>query len=248
MESWDDKAIILSVRPHGEGGAILTVLTREGGKQAGYLHGLSKFKTQGGLQPGTLGHVYWQARLKEQMGTFRFEPEYNASAPVLSDRARLTALQAACALCSETLPDRHANQALFNGLAELLQNLSQDLWGVTYVAWELALLREIGFALDLSRCAVTGAGEVAYVSPKTGRGVSEEGAGDLAPRLLALPEFLKKNGNMNMAGEEVDILTGLSLTGYFLEKWVFVHHHAGIPPARLRLAELYANKVHGQTA
>ena len=245
MESWDDNAIVLSARPHGEGGAVLTVLTEQMGKQVGYLHGISKHRERGGLQAGTQGQVYWQARLKDQMGTFRFEGDYNAAAPVLHDRLRLTALQSACALCLDTLPDRHANPGLYAGLASLLRALPQDTWGVAYVAWEIALLREIGFALDLSRCALTGAEEIAYVSPKTGRGVSAVAAGDLAPRLLALPEFLKTDPNMNMAGEDIDILTGLSLTGHFLDKWVFVHHHAGIPAARLRLAELCANKVHG---
>lgn len=248
MEQWDDEAIVLSVRPHGEGGAILTVLTSQYGKQAGYLHGLSKFKQNGGLQTGTSGHVTWSARLSDQMGAFRFDPDYTASAVILHDRLRLTALQSACALCCETLPDRHANQALFAGLSGLLRALPQDTWGVAYVAWEIALLREVGFALDLSRCTVTGDTSIAYVSPKTGRGVSEAGAGDLAPRLLPLPEFLKQSGNMNVAGEDIDILTGLQLTGYFLDKWVFVHHTTGIPASRLRLAELYANKVHGQNA
>jgi DNA repair protein RecO (recombination protein O) len=247
MQSWDDDAIVLNVRPHGDGGAVLTTLTPSHGKSAGFVYGLSKLKEKGGLEIGSIGHVYWQARLKEQMGTFRFEIEKNAAAPLLHDRARLAALQSACSLCLETLPERHASPALFAGLIGLLEALPTDHWGVSYIAWEFALLREIGFALDLSKCAVTGSEDVIYVSPRTGRGVSAEGAGEFADRLLPLPEFLKASPNMNMAGEEIDILTGLQLTGHFLERWVFVHHHAGIPAARLRLADLYATKVHGQT-
>ncbi len=243
MQSWDDPAIVLSVRGHGEGGAILTVLTVHHGVYAGYIHGISKLREQGGLDVGTIGHVYWQARLKDQMGSFRFDIERTVAASLLHDRVRLTALQSACALCREVLPERHANPAVFDGLMSLITALPQDVWGVSYIVWELALLREVGFALDLSRCAVLGTeDDVAYVSPKTGRGVSVAGAGDIAPRLLSLPEFLKSQPDMALAGEVADIACGLTLTGYFLEKWVFVHHRTGIPAPRLRLASLCALK------
>lgn len=243
MQNWDDAAIVLSVKPYGEGGAILTVLTPHHGVYSGYIHGLSRLREQGGLDSGTLGHVYWQARLKDQMGSFRFESMRTVVAGLLHDRLRLTALQSACALCREVLPERHANAAVFDGLMELIASLPTDTWGVSYVVWEIALLREVGFALDLSRCAVLGTeGDVAYVSPKTGCGVSVQGAGDIAPRLLPLPEFLKPRPDLNVAGEAEDIVRGLALTGHFLDKWVFVHHHAGIPAPRLRLASLCALK------
>ncbi|MES2729734.1 MAG: DNA repair protein RecO [Pseudomonadota bacterium] len=243
MQSWDDEAIVLGVRPHGEGGAILNVLTPHYGAHAGYIHGLSKLREQGGLDLGASGRVYWQARLKDQMGSFRFEADRGVAASILHDRVRLTALQSACHLCHEVLPERHANRALFDGLMQLLVALPQPTWAISYIVWELALLREVGFALDLSRCAVLGTeGNIAYVSPKTGRGVSVKGAGDLAPRLLPLPEFLKSDPDLSRAGEAADIAMGLDLTGYFLDKWVFVHHHKGIPASRLRLAELCALK------
>ena len=240
MEQWQDHAIILGMRPHGEHGAIVSLLSEEHGRTAGYVRGAQGTKLRGTLEVGNIVDARWQARNEHDLGTLSLELSRNVSAHFMSDPLKLAALQAACALCEAGLPEREGHPGLFHGLNVLFDVFDSDVWAQAYVLWEIALLKELGFSLDLSRCA--GGGDdsaLAYVSPKTGRAVSFDAGAPYKEKLLPLPEFLKPSP---AEAPDDDVITGLVMTGYFLEHWVFTHHSKGVPEARIRFFERMDNK------
>jgi len=244
MEHWQDQGIVLAARSHGESGAVVSLLTKENGRHAGYVRGACGAKMRGTLEAGNLVDTRWQARTEDDLGAFALELSQSFAPRFMQDALRLSALQAACALCDAALPEREGHPGLFHGLLALFEALEGEVWGPAYVMWEVALLRELGFSLDFSRCA--GGGDdanLAYMSPKTGRAVSEEAAAPYKEKLLPLPDFLKPGGR-DIAPEEV--LNGLQLTGYFLEHWVFTHHTKGVPEARLRFQERFEKTLNMQ--
>lgn len=236
---WTDDGIILSARKHGESSAIVQVLTRGHGRHAGLVRGGAGRGARGTLQPGNQVHVQWRARLAEHLGAYSVELERARAASVLGDALRLAALSSACALAEAALPEREAHPAAHDGFCALLDALEgADHWAHAYVQWELGLLGELGFGLDLSSCAQTGETEgLAYVSPRTGRAVTEAAAGTYKHRLLKLPAFLAGEGS-NGDGK-ADIAEGLTLTGHFLSHHVLAPHHIKIPPARTRFADKF---------
>lgn len=167
------------------------------------------------------------------------ELESAVAARFLDDPGRLAALASACALCDACLPDREPHPALFDGLLALFMVLDGPAWGEATVRWEIGLLAELGFALDLSACAVTGAPAGAdgandvltHVSPRSGRAVSASAAEPYLDKLLPLPGFLVGRGG----GGVDEVAAGLALTGYFLERSAL---HGPLPAARLRLADI----------
>lgn len=233
MEQWQDQGIILSVRRHGENGAIVSLLTQEQGRRCGYLRGAFSTKYRGSLEIGSLVDANWRSRVSGSLGSLTIELSRNSAASFMQDALKLAALQSACALCDQALPEAESHPGLFKGLSVLLEILKTDIWGPAYVMWEIALLKELGFSLDLTKCAGGGRDDtLAYVSPKTGRAVSYEAGEAYRHKLLSLPGFLKPHGG-SVEGE--DVLLGLIMTGYFLEHWAFAHHSHGIPEARQRL-------------
>ncbi|RAU22484.1 DNA repair protein RecO [Paramagnetospirillum kuznetsovii] len=233
---WDDEAIVLAVRRHGEHGGIASLLTRAHGRHAGLLHGAQSKANRAVAQPGNQVRAWWKGRLAEQLGTLRLEVLHAHAGMVLDDPARLTALSSACALAELALPERQPHPGAYAALSALLGALAAESWPSVYVHWELALLRDLGFGLDLSACAVTGATEdLGFVSPKTGRAVSRSAAGPWKDRLLPLPRFLVDGGE----GEAAEIRDGLSLSGYFLDRHVLAAHHAVMPAARIRLVDRF---------
>ncbi len=238
MESWEDQALVLGVRPHGEGGGVVSVLTPAHGRFAGFTHGIHGKSRRGTLEPGNLVDARWQARTADQLGRFEFDLQENFSSRFMDDPLRLGALQSACALCEAALPEREGHEGLFSGLLTLIRTLDQEIWGAAYVVWEIALLRELGFGLDLSRCAGGGdPRQLAYVSPKTGRAVSYQMGEPYKDRLLPLPGFLRPNGG---PADEIDVYHGLQMCGYFLEHQVFAQHSRGVPEPRLRFQLRFA--------
>lgn len=228
---WRDTGILLATRKHGETSLILDVFTPGHGRHAGVLRGGTSRKLAPVLQPGAQLDLTWRARLEDHMGAFTAEPQRSRAAAALGDRLSLAGLSAVLALVRWSLPERAASPALYTRTEALLDLLGQpDLWPLAYLRWERALLDDMGFGLDLSICAVTGATEgLEYVSPRTGRAVTAEGAGDWADRLLPLPPVLLGGGS----ADDAAILRGLEVTGYFL-----LHHVAvdlgqeALPPAR----------------
>lgn len=231
MEHWRDQGIVLSARSHGESGAIVALLTESGGRHVGYLHGGQASAKRAMIQPGTFVSAEWSSRVSENMGTYKLEEERGISPDILTDKLRLGALMSACALCDAALPEREAHPSLFYGLQALIETLPGDHWGPVYVMWEIAFLKELGFALDLKRCAGGGDPDtLTHVSPKSGRAVSAAQAAPYKGKLLDLPLFLRAAGG---GGDDEDIFTGLKMTGYFLEHWAFNHHTKGVPESRL---------------
>lgn len=232
---WRDEGVLLSMRPHGETAAIIEVLTAGHGRHAGVVRGGASRRMAATLQPGTQVRLDWRARLDDHLGTFTVEP-LQSRAHLLSDRLALAGLMSVCALLRAALPEREPHPALWSATMPLLDALGRPGWTSAYLRWELGLLDELGFGLDLSACAVTGATVgLAYVSPKSGRAVSIAGAGDWADRLLPLPAGL--------SGAEVlsdaSIAQGLRLTGYFLDRGLRpVLHDRPLPEARARLVDL----------
>ncbi|MFP5479795.1 MAG: DNA repair protein RecO [Alphaproteobacteria bacterium] len=232
---WRDEGILLSMRPHGETSAIVEVLTAGHGRHMGVVRGGASRKMAAVLQPGTGLMLDWRARLDEHIGSFTVEPT-KSRAHLLGDRLALAGLLAICALLHVALPEREPHPALWRRTLGLMDRLGQEGWTADYVRWELCLLEEIGFGLDLEVCAVTGAREgLAYVSPKTGRAVTAKGAGDWADRLLPLPEGLEGEGALAPSA----VLAGLRLTGFFLDRELRpVLHDRPLPEARARLLDL----------
>jgi len=234
---WADEGIVLSARKHGENAAIVQLLTRGHGRHAGLVRGGAGARARGILQPGNRVQAVWRARLAEHLGTYRCELLHSGGALLLDDAVRLAALAAACALAEAALPEREPHPALFEGLAALIAALqSSDRvagWGRAYVQWELGLLAELGFGLELSRCAATGRNdELAYVSPRTGQAVSLAAGEPYKDRLLPLPQFLVVPGSLPA---DADVLAGLDLAGHFLERHAFAALHRELPRARALL-------------
>jgi len=211
---WRGEAILLSVRRHGESSAIIEVFTEEKGRHTGVVRGGTSRKIAPILQPGAQLDVYWRARLEDHIGAFTVEPVRSRAALVMDNRLALSGLNAVTALLGFCLPEREPHPALYRRSGQLLDLLGQDnLWPLAYLQWEAALLNEMGYGLDLDACAVTGAtDDLCYVSPKSGRAVSRQGAGDWAERLLPLPPALLGQGQ----GGNKEIADGLETTGYFL--------------------------------
>jgi len=233
---WTDEAIILAGRPHGESALIVQLLTREHGRHAGLVRGARKARGLGVYEIGNRVEAHWQARLAEHLGMLRCELLAGCAAGLIDDPARLSCLASAAAVAEVALPEREAVPRCFEGLGTVLLALSRDIdWAKAYVAWELELLAELGFGLDLSRCAATGATEdLAYVSPKSAQAVSREAGVPYRDKLLRLPAFLR---DAERAAERSDIADGLALTGYFLARHIFAPLERKLPPARARFVD-----------
>lgn len=187
------------------------------------------------IEPGSRVSIDWKSRIADNLGTVTLEQEAGLPHGILDDPLKLSALLSACALCDSALPEREGHAGLYHGFKTLIEMMDGEVWGAAYVYWEIALLKELGFGLDLTRCAGGGdAKTLAYVSPKSGCAVSYAAGGPYKDKLLPLPSFLKPNGGPLDAEE---IQKGLRMTGYFLEHWVYTHHTKGVPEARLRFEE-----------
>lgn len=235
---WRDQGILLSARRHGETSAIIEMFTPTQGRHLGVVRGGTSRKIAPVLQPGAQLDVSWRARLQDHIGSFTVEPVRSRAAVAMGDRLSLAGLNAVTALLTFCLPEREPHAALYDLTESLLDLLeTQEVWPLAYLHWELRLLEEMGYALDLDTCAVTGATqELRYVSPKSGRAVSAKGAGDWADRLLPLPPVLRGM----MEADAVQIAEGFVTTGHFLE-----HHLARdlgnkpLPEARARFVEAF---------
>ncbi|MTH98687.1 MULTISPECIES: DNA repair protein RecO [Alphaproteobacteria] len=239
---WRDHGILLTSRRHGETAAIIEVFTEGHGRHAGVVRGGTSRKIAPILQPGAQLDVLWRARLEEHIGTFQVEPLRSRAAAAFSGRLALAGLNAVVALLSFCLPEREPHPAIYKQTEQLMDLLGQDdIWPLAYLRWEMALLEELGFGLDLSRCAVTGTTEgLIYVSPKSGRAVSAEGAGEWADRLLPLPPCLLGEGQ----GADDEIAQALGTTGYFLENRVApALGHNPLPDARARFVDQFTRRL-----
>jgi DNA repair protein RecO (recombination protein O) len=231
---WSDEGVILSVRPHGETGAVLELFTRQHGRHLGLVHGGRSRKLRPILQIGNHVDATWKARLADHLGHFGVELRKSFAAHVMEDAAALAALTSMAAL-ARLLPERDPHPNLYEVTLFVLGFLDQRaVWPALVVRWELVLLDELGFGLDLASCAATGAtADLVYVSPKSGRAVSAEAGEPYKDRLLALPAFLRGSAAGAVTGE--DVRAGFALTGHFLEERVLRPRDTQMPDARARL-------------
>lgn len=234
---WEAPAIVLATRPHGEGGAVVTLLTEAMGRHAGLARGGAS-RGQGALwQPGNLVEARWVGRLAEQLGSLSGEMVHAAASMALDDPLALAVLTAACAVADGALPEREAHPACFHGLVGVIAALARGPEHALplLVHWEAGLLSELGYGMDLSRCGATGVTEgLVWVSPRTGRAVSEAAGAPYADRLLRLPNFLR---DATQPSDAQEWLAGLRLTGFFLSRDAFGHQHRPIPAAREMLQD-----------
>ncbi len=239
---WQDEGIVLSARRHGERDALLSLFTYEHGRHLGLVRGGAGRRARPLLQRGNRLSCRWRARLSEHLGSYTIEPLRLFAATVLDDALLLASLDSACGLLDVGLGERDPHPALYAPLLTLFEKLAAraEDWPQSYVRFELLLLAELGFGLDLERCAVTGGREdLAYVSPRTGRAVSRAAAGEWAPRLLPLPAFL-------LGGEkasEGEIAQGLRLAGHFIRRHILAPTERPLPAARERFADLWQQRM-----
>ena len=231
---WRDEGVVVAVRKHGETSAIIEVLTETHGRHAGVVRGGVSRKMTPVLQPGNQVSVEWRARLEEHLGSFKVELVKSRSA-VLSERQCLAALASVTSLVSYSFPERMELPSLYETTISLLDQLvTNGDWWPAYALWELQLLEELGFGIDLTSCAASGVTqELIYVSPKSGRAVSRVAGEEWSDRLLPLPVFLKDGF---LEGEPGDVLNALKTTGYFLNTRLSpALGNNPLPPARDRL-------------
>ena len=237
---WTAPAVVLEVRPHGEGGAVVTLLTEEHGRHAGLAKGGASRAQAGLWLPGNLIEARWFARLPDQLGALAGEMVHPAAALAMEDPLALALLSSACAIAADALPEREPHPRAFRALVSLIGHLAGGAEGVMadYVRWEALVLTELGYGLDLSACALTGATEgLTHVSPRTGRAVCGAAAEPYLDRLLPLPSFMVAGDD---PGDAAAWDAGLRLTGHFLERDAFGARHRPVPEARHRLADRVA--------
>jgi DNA repair protein RecO (recombination protein O) len=226
---------VLSVAPFGEGDAVVAVFTEEHGIYRGLARGGQSRAKASLWMPGNLVEARWVARLADQFGSFSGELIHPGAALAMDDAWALSILSSACTVADGALPERAAHIPVFRGLLHLVAHTVQGPALLPdMVRWELGLLRELGYGLDLEECALTGSREgLAYVSPRTGRAVCAEAAGLWKERLLVLPGFLAGRGD----GDMEQWADGLRLTGHFLARDAFGLHHKALPAARAMLEQ-----------
>lgn len=233
---WTDNAFVLAARPHGEAGAIVEILTETHGRFAAHVAGGASRKMKPFLQPGARVLASYRSRTSEQLGSASLEPVGEGPSSLFDDALALAGLAAAAAVAQGALPEREPHPGAYLAFEALTAALAHEaVWPAVFVRFEAGLLEELGFGLDLSRCAVTGStDDLIWVSPKSGRAVSREAGEPYRDRLLALPRFLLSS----QAGlSEGDVGSGLALTGHFLEALVFNPLNKPLPPARVWLAD-----------
>lgn len=238
---WRDEGVILAVRRHGETSAIAEILTSAHGRCLGLVRGGRSRIQRPVLQPGNLVQVTWRARLEEQLGTFALDAMDLKAGAIMEDPFRLAGLSALVGL-AQLLPEREPHRRMYDALRIVLDEIERDeVWPALLVRWELGLLDELGFGLDLAHCAVTGGNDdLAFVSPRSGRAVCRSVGQPYGDRLLRLPPFLVSGA----APSRGDVLDGFRLTGYFLGRHVYDPRGLAVPDARESLIRHMAQRPH----
>lgn len=228
---WRDEGIILGTRKHGETSAILEVMTRAHGRHLGMVRGGRSRRMQPLLQPGNRVDLVWRARLDEHMGMFQVEPLELHAARLFDSACAVFGLQTIAAHL-RLLPERDPHEVLFETLALLLEHLDEPAnAGELVIRFELMVLDELGFGLDLTTCAATGQStDLAFVSPKSGRAVSREAGLPWADRMLALPAFLQRGSGLRADLSAME--EAFRMTGYFFTRHVYEPRGLDAPDAR----------------
>ena len=234
---WTGEGLIIGVRRHGESSVIAEAMVEGRGRHLGLIRGGHSAKYAAALQAGNSVQLTWRARLEEHLGTFVLEVTDARAANLIANRTRLYAAQLLCDHL-RLLPERDPHDRLLGLVIRLLDGTGDDELGAALARFELTLLEELGFGLDLASCAATGVTkDLIYVSPRSGQAVSAEAGAPYRAKLFRLPAFLKPDSNGNRPTPE-DVLDGLALTGYFLDHRVFAPHGKKLPAARNRYVDV----------
>jgi DNA repair protein RecO (recombination protein O) len=228
---WTDEGIVLGSKRHGEANAILELMTRDHGRHLGLVRGGAGSRLRPVLQAGNRVSALWQARLDEHLGHYTVEGLNARAAAFLPIPHALYALTHVASLC-RFLPERDPHPQIHVALADLLDLLDDpSRAGASLVRFELQLLSELGFGLDLASCAATGeADDLFYVSPKSGRAVSRRAGEPWKDKLLILPVFLREPSVEDVSLD--DIVAGFALTGFFLTRHVLEPREQKLADAR----------------
>jgi DNA repair protein RecO (recombination protein O) len=227
---WTDEGIVLGVKRHGEANGILELMTREHGRHLGLVRGGFGSRLKPVLQPGNSVSASWRARLDEHLGNYTVESLQQRASNFLTAPHAVYGVTHLAALM-RLLPERDPHASLYEALAVVLDHLdSADASAPMVVRFELQLLAELGFGLDLEQCASTGSEqELIYVSPKSGRAVSRTAGEPWQDKLLRLPAFLKTSEAIAVGP---DVTDGFALTGFFLTRHVYEPRGLALPDAR----------------
>ena len=238
---WEAEALVLAARPHGESSAIIDVFTREHGRFGGLVRGGNSRRQRPVLQPGNMVSATWRARLSEHLGVMTVDAGRAYAAEAMSEPLLLAGLSSLCALMQVTA-ERQAYPRLYDTVQVVLAEMdTPDIWLPLLARFEMALLEETGFGLDLSCCAATGVVEdLTYVSPRSGRAVSRAAAQPYLDKMFVLPAFLL---DPRADADGVDIQHAFTLLGHFIERRVYLPNGLTMPAARVRLMDVLARRA-----
>jgi len=227
---WVDEGIVLGVKRHGEGSAIVELMTRAHGRHLGLVRGGTGSRLRPILQPGNSVAATWRARLDEHLGNYTVEGTRLRAAAFLGAAHAVYGVTHLAAL-TRLLPERDPHADVYTVLEGILEHLDEpERAGVLVVRFELMMLAELGFGLDLAQCAATGGtDDLIYVSPKSGRAVSRAAGEAWQDKLLRLPRFLIGDEEKPPA---TDIADGFEITGFFLARHLFDPRGLAVPDAR----------------
>ncbi|QTN18599.1 DNA repair protein RecO [Brevundimonas sp. AJA228-03] len=240
MEFHED-AFVLSARSHGDTGVVVDLLTETHGRHAAYVAGGASRRMKPFLQAGARVIADYRARTADHLGSARLEPVGEGPSALFDDSLALTGLAAAAAVAQGALPEREPHPGAFLAFEALMSAFRiPSVWPAIFVRFEAGLLEDLGFGLDLSRCAVTGSmGDLIWVSPRTGRAVSSDAGAPYADKLLKLPPFML---GAQAGLRDGDVRAGLDLTGHFLEQFVFHPQNRPLPEARVWMIDKLAEQ------
>jgi DNA repair protein RecO (recombination protein O) len=226
---WTDDGIVLGMRRHGEASAILELMTQTHGRHLGMVRGGAGSRMRPVLQPGNSVRAHWRARLDEHLGNFTLEGTTSRAASLLGASHATYGVTHLAALC-RLLPERDPHPQIYDAVQTILDSMEDPFAVATrIVRFELDLLAELGFGLDLESCAATGTiDELVYVSPKSGRAVSRDAGAPWHDKLMRLPSFLATTADPAPA----DLADGFALTGFFLRRHVLDPRGVALGPAR----------------
>lgn len=232
---WSEEGTVLSLRRHGEANTLLEFFTREHGRHLGLVRGGRSQRMRSQLQPGNKLIATWRARLPEHLGAFTIEPVQLRAAVLMDNPMRLAALSSLCAMAG-LIAEREPHEQLYDAFEIVINALEiDDVWPALMIRWELGLLEEMGFGLDLKSCAATGVTtDLIYVSPKSGRAVCAEAGAPYKTKMLILPPFLGHQSQMEDISPS-DIAEGFRLTSFFLQQHIYGPRRSKFPEPRERL-------------
>lgn len=231
-----EEAFVLSARAHGDTGVVVDLLTETHGRRGAYVAGGASRKMKPFLQVGARVIADYRARTSDHLGSARLEAVGEGPSALFDDPMALTGLAAAAAVAQGALPEREPHPGAFPAFEAMMGAFAiPDVWPAIFVRFEAGLLEDLGFGLDLSKCAATGSvDDLVYVSPRTGRAVSRDAGAPYAEKMLRLPQFMLGT----QAGlDEGDVGAGLDLTGHFLEQFVFHPQNRPLPSARVWMVD-----------